>query len=166
MADAGLEPRCLNLKSQHLLEVDEMDSREKFGIDRILRGRALKGPFLAASVSTADTVVAVGAEPESVGGRRTLRKSTRSLGYVIDHSGRELECTVRDISSTGAKAMLNVGPRKPFAAAPSIPETFRLVILQDAVEVDAKLAWTRGNTFGIEFQSAFRPARLSALARM
>jgi hypothetical protein len=145
----------------------KMEFRQKFGIDRILRGKAKRQPFLAAAaVSTADTVVAVRAAPEAVGGRRTQRKSTRSLGYVIDQSGKELECTVRDISSTGAKAMLNAEHRKPFAPAPSLPESFRLVILQDAVEVDAKLAWTRGNTFGIVFQSAFRPTRRSALARM
>jgi hypothetical protein len=139
-----------------------MESRGKFGIDRILRGKTPTGTPLAASVSAADAVVAT----EPVGGRRTRRKSTRSLGYVIDHAGRELECTLRDISSSGAKAMLNMGPRKPFVPTPSIPASFRLVILQDAVEVDAKLAWIRGDAFGIEFQSTFRPTRRSALARM
>jgi hypothetical protein len=143
-----------------------MESRGKSGIDRILRGKAPRMPLRAASASIAGIDAAVNTETEPVGGRRTRRKSTRSLGYVIDHAGRELECTLRDISSSGAKATLSMGPRKPFVPTPSIPESFRLVILQDAVEVDAKLAWTRGDTFGIEFQSTFRPTRRSALARM
>jgi hypothetical protein len=137
-----------------------MNTRDKFGIERISRAKSLNMRPVIGKESSAVT------QSSAADNRRALRKSTRSLGYIIDQSGNELECTLHDLSSTGAKATLNLGPRKPFEATPSIPPTFRLVIVQDGIEVDAKLAWTRANTFGIHFESTFRPASLSALARM
>jgi len=42
----------------------------------------------------------------------------------------------------------------------SLPTEFKLVITNDRIEVDCKLAWQRGVEIGVIFQSAFRPLRM------
>lgn len=92
--------------------------------------------------------------------RRAPRKTTRSLAQLVcARTGQELECIVQDISATGAKARLQGRTRQPFAPAVQIPAEFRLIIPNDGIEIDCRLAWTDDATFGIAFLSGFRPAR-------
>ena len=55
-----------------------------------------------------------------------------------------LDCTMRDISETGAK-VIAVKPAE-------VPEKFRLILITDQVMRDAKVVWRRGREIGVEFE--------------
>lgn len=78
----------------------------------------------------------------------------------FDSTRPQQPVTVQDISATGAKLLL-LGVAKPaFGTVSSLPTEFKLVITNDRIEVDCKLAWQRGVEIGVIFQSAFRPLRM------
>jgi hypothetical protein len=55
-----------------------------------------------------------------------------------------LDCTMRDISDTGAKVI---------AMQPAqVPDQFRLILITDQVMRDAKVVWRRGREIGVEFE--------------
>ena len=92
--------------------------------------------------------------------RRERRKETRCLGYIVAPGSRkELECVVLDMSSSGAKLKLAGVASNPFAAPVVFPQTFKLIIRNDRIEVDCVSCWSQGATCGITFASPFRPTR-------
>lgn len=93
--------------------------------------------------------------------RAAPRKTTRSGAMLrFDNSRPQQPVTVQDISATGAKLTL-LGVVKPaFGMVSTMPDEFKLVITNDRIEVDCKLAWQRGVEIGVVFQSGFRPVRM------
>jgi hypothetical protein len=63
-----------------------------------------------------------------------------------------IDCTVRDLSETGAKLLCS----DPGA----IPNEFRLVLTADRMMRDVKVAWRRPDMLGVQFESAPRKAPL------
>lgn len=66
-----------------------------------------------------------------------------------------MECTVLDMSGTGARLRISV-VRKAFQPDPDVPAAFKLVIARDNLVVDCQRAWRDGETVGVSFASAFR----------
>ena len=92
--------------------------------------------------------------------RRERRKETRCLAYIVaPNSRKELECVVLDMSSSGAKLRLAGVASSPFAAPVVFPQSFKLIIRNDRIEVDCVLCWSKGATCGVTFASPFRPTR-------
>jgi len=72
------------------------------------------------------------------------RKATILEGRIrIDNGAQEVECTVRDLSDTGAQIL----------APPSVdlPREFDLNIPKRAQSVRAQVVWSRGRSHGIAF---------------
>ena len=82
--------------------------------------------------------------------RRTARRKTLKAGKVVMSDWTIIDCTVRDMSQTGA--------RLEFAAIAVLPPEFRLLIVSSNELVPAKLAWHRGTTAGVEFTGPAVPA--------
>jgi PilZ domain len=71
---------------------------------------------------------------------------------LLPHQLSALDCTVKDISDTGAKLI---------CAVESITcEEFRLVITADRMMRDVKIAWRRPDMVGVKFTSEPRKAPL------
>ncbi len=123
---------------------------------------------ISAPAASSQEAGAANATPASAADdRQAKRKSTIIRGYIICGStGQETECTVLDMSATGARVKLNLPPPRPFESPRKTPEAFRLIIPADGKEVDGELAWTSGSQIGIHFTSAFRAAKADALRRM
>ncbi len=93
--------------------------------------------------------------------RRTPRKTLRTLGQITHpRSAQPIDCTIVDLSATGAKITLGVsGQRKAFVPTFDIPELFCLQIPRDNIQVDCRLAWQSDTALGAQFLAAFRPIR-------
>jgi hypothetical protein len=93
--------------------------------------------------------------------RRTPRKTLRTLGHITHpRSAQAVDCTVMDLSSTGAKISLGVGgQRKAFVPTFDIPQMFCLQIPRDNISVDCQIAWQTDNMLGVKFLSTFRPLK-------
>lgn len=94
--------------------------------------------------------------------RLAPRKATRTIGYLVA-TGLEsaVECTLVDLSASGAKIRVAAAARKAFAAALVLPEEFRIEIPRDRLEIDCKLAWQKQEMAGVSFLSSFRPMKAS-----
>jgi hypothetical protein len=94
--------------------------------------------------------------------RRATRKATRTIGYILspDLNG-PIECTVLDLSASGAKIQVGAAVRKAFTAALKLPDEFRIEMPRDRLEVDYKLAWQKQDMVGVSFLTAFRPLKAS-----
>lgn len=69
----------------------------------------------------------------------------KAARIFLPRSQSIIDCTVRDVSDTGAKV---------FCAQPSeVPDEFRLVILQDNTIRDVKVMWRKSDSLGIHFTS-------------
>jgi hypothetical protein len=69
-----------------------------------------------------------------------------------------LDCTVRDVSATGARLELDrVGLRKATVEV-RLPDYCCLFFCPDRTEVDCRLAWQDGRHFGVQFLGAIRPS--------
>lgn len=97
---------------------------------------------------------------KSFDARRARRKPMLTIGE-IDVPGRDagIECTVLDLSTTGAKLRLTAGKPRAFTPAVVLPETFRLIIARDHIAMDCRLAWRVEDMVGVAFESGFKPLR-------
>ncbi len=69
----------------------------------------------------------------------------KAAKILLPRSYTTVDCTVRDVSDTGAKV---------FCADPAIvPDDFRLVILQDNTIRDVKVKWRKADSIGVYFTS-------------
>ena len=93
-------------------------------------------------------------------GRYAPRKALRSAA-VLRFAGKrgQVSCLVLDISATGAKLRLQLLDTQPFDASMTVPQEFMLVLPNDHIEIDCKLAWRTENDIGVVFVSNFRPVR-------
>jgi hypothetical protein len=98
-------------------------------------------------------------------GRRALRKTMRTLGEIVaDGAQRSIECTVLDMSSTGARLKVGGAVRKAFEPALNIPETFALHVTRDNISVECRLAWREKDMIGVSFTSTFKSLRAAKRA--
>ncbi len=83
------------------------------------------------------------------GKREAVRQRTLKGGTIVYGDGIfAAQCSVRDLSESGAKLKLT--------GSVTIPDTFVLTIEVDSVEYDCKVAWRTPDELGVEFTS---PAR-------
>lgn len=69
---------------------------------------------------------------------------------LFPNSLSAIDCTIRDLSQTGAKIV---------CADPAVvPDEFRLVVLVDMVMRDVKVAWRKPDQIGVHFTSEPRRA--------
>jgi PilZ domain len=69
----------------------------------------------------------------------------KSAKVIFNHNQSVLDCTVRDISVTGARLVM--------ANADLLPDTIRFLLTQENVIRDANVVWRRGQLVGIHFTS-------------
>ena len=90
----------------------------------------------------------------------------RSVAFLkLEGSPSQFSCLVQDISSTGARLRVELVDIEPFDPSMSLPETFKLILPNDRIEIDCKLAWRRAQDIGILFTSNFQPVQLPVKAR-
>lgn len=58
-----------------------------------------------------------------------------------EDSSLTIDCTIRDLSATGALVEL--------AAPQLLPKTLRLLVIKEGVVFDTEVAWRRGNRMGL-----------------
>jgi hypothetical protein len=81
--------------------------------------------------------------------RQHKRFRTLKEGRIIDPHGRTtLDCTIRDMSFTGARVQL--------VSAIIIPEHFELLIVREDMIIPARRRWQRGTSLGLEFTGPSR----------
>jgi len=76
--------------------------------------------------------------------RKSARRRTLKAGKVILPNGAVIDCSIRDISETGA--------RLEFAAVIVLPSEFDLLIVSSQTRTAAELLWHRGLNAGIRFR--------------
>ena len=86
----------------------------------------------------------IGSETRSAPRRRILKAGF--IAYNDRHS--TLPCTVRDLSTTGARLRVN--------CSVAAPDTFELIIELDGLEVDCHVVWRKATDIGVRFLSAPR----------
>lgn len=81
--------------------------------------------------------------------RRAPRRRILKSGLVAYNDRHAtLSCTVRDISSTGARVRVE--------GSVSAPDTFDLVIHIDGLEASCEVVWRNGSEIGVRFLAAPR----------
>ena len=77
--------------------------------------------------------------------RQAQRRTTLKGGRIVFNAGRStIDCTVRNMSSRGAKLLVN--------SVVGIPDTFDLV-LDGSVKQSCRVTWRRLKEIGVEFRS-------------
>ena len=77
--------------------------------------------------------------------RQAQRRTTLKGGRIVFNAGRStIDCTVRNMSSRGAKLLVN--------SVVGIPDTFDLV-LDGSVKQSCHVTWRRLKEIGVEFRS-------------
>ena len=80
--------------------------------------------------------------------RRSETRRRVFKGGVITFEGAGIDCTVRNMSGSGAALDI--------AEAANIPPTFRLAIKADDFIARCRVVWNKGRRFGIAFDSTRR----------
>jgi hypothetical protein len=87
--------------------------------------------------------------PRIVNGRKAPRNKTYLGGKLVYGDGTFVrDCTIRDLSETGAKIALPVGE--------FIPERIFLLSRHRPIAYDAKISWIRAPQFGLSFIKAYQ----------
>lgn len=82
--------------------------------------------------------------------RRQHRRRTLKQAKVILSDWSSMDCTIRDVSDSGA--------RIEFEGAVSLPAEFRVLFVTEQEIVPAERLWQRGLSAGVAFTGARRPA--------
>jgi hypothetical protein len=93
-----------------------------------------------------------GATPADDGGehhRAAHRQRTLKAAKVVLTDWTTIDCTIRDISATGARLV--------FGDAFALPEEFRVLIVMTDMVVPVRLLWQRGLTVGVSFTGPEEP---------
>jgi PilZ domain len=75
--------------------------------------------------------------------RGDLRQRVLKSGRIVLEDLHGIECTLRDVSATGAKLMV----KKP----DDVPDTFRLIISADSTIRPVKVMWRKPDSVGVQF---------------
>jgi len=82
--------------------------------------------------------------------RSAHRQRTLKAAKVVLTDWTTIDCTIRDISATGARLV--------FSAAFALPETFRVITVMANTIVPVRLLWQRGTAAGVAFTGPEEPA--------
>jgi hypothetical protein len=93
-----------------------------------------------------------GADSEGAGDehRRQHRRRTLKQAQVVLSDWSTINCTIRDVSETGA--------RLEFSGAVSLPDEFRVLFMTEKEIVPAERLWQRGLSAGVAFTGPRQPA--------
>ncbi len=79
--------------------------------------------------------------------KRTSQRRTVLKGQVLfNNRASVFDCTVRDLSATGAQLI--------FADVSALPPKFELEIPSKDMRVQARVIWSRGQNHGVRFDQA------------
>ena len=101
-------------------------------------------------------VVDVTEDEKRVAARRKVLKAAKIVSLDLK---TVLTCTIKDMSETGAKLVVEISS--------AIPNVFYFYLLSDNTIRDATVVWRRSGQIGVHFTSAAKPAptSLKALSR-
>jgi hypothetical protein len=92
--------------------------------------------------------------------RFAARRKTKMKAIIrVAGSQQQTNCTVADISSTGALLKLPVEMHTVSRAGEHVPARFTLFMPTQRTEIDCELAWRSGNRIGARFTSALRQVK-------
>lgn len=81
--------------------------------------------------------------------RRAPRRRVLKAGIAASNDRRlTVNCTVRDLSDTGARLRIE--------GSMTVPDTFELIIELDGLEAPCQVVWRKGGEVGVKFLSAPR----------
>ena len=88
--------------------------------------------------------------------RKSVRKTTKLTGVIrCDGSSLDIDVLVNDMSMHGVR--LTIDRNNPYRRVPSanpyIAQTFKLEIPFDKMDVQCKLVWRKGDSFGAVFST-------------
>jgi hypothetical protein len=90
--------------------------------------------------------------------RHEVRFRTYKQGLAIFNDGwSTYSCLIREMSQEGAKLSLS--------AQSSLPEHFRLMIVNDKIIIPVERAWRRGDKVGVKFEGSSRRTAQGASKR-
>lgn len=96
-------------------------------------------------------------EQEVLNKRWAKRKPASTPAKILfDGISTPFECTVRDISSTGAQIEMAKNKFNPDGNSEAVPNHFTLIIPLDRIAVDCQSMWRRGTRLGVKFTSMVR----------
>lgn len=96
-------------------------------------------------------------EQEVLNKRWAKRKPASTPAKLLfDGISTPFECTVRDISSTGAQIEMAKNKFNPDGNSEAVPNHFTLIIPLDRIAVDCQSMWRRGTRLGVKFTSMVR----------
>lgn len=94
-----------------------------------------------------DPQVIANEQPTENPERRTSRRGRALLaGKLVYGDGFSADCTIRDLTATGAKVTL--------PAHQLVPKDFYLIVIRDGMAHKARTLWTRYPHAGLEFESS------------
>ena len=82
--------------------------------------------------------------------RSSTRRRALKAGKVVLTDWTVIDCTIRDMSDTGA--------RLEFSGPTNLPEEFQLLIVSTNVLLPAARTWQRGLSSGVRFTGPAKPA--------
>ena len=85
------------------------------------------------------------AEVQAVDEHRTVPRRRLLKTGKISFGGGTIDCTVRNLSETGAALEVN--------SPVGIPEHFTLVIEPNAIHVPSRIVWRKDTRIGVHFQT-------------
>lgn len=89
--------------------------------------------------------------------RWAFRKAGLFAAFIVsDRLQGTVNCLVRDMSATGARIVLQVDRNSLVASAAGLPDTFKLILDYDQVEVDCQVAWRNERALGVRFLSKLK----------
>ena len=95
-----------------------------------------------------DPIDSAGPPPRVVNGRRAVRKRTLLSGRVVyGEDDRVRDCTIRDLSETGARITLAKGE--------IIPTRVFLIDKRTATAYEARVTWIKAPDFGLSFVNSY-----------
>lgn len=96
-------------------------------------------------------------ERETLNKRWAKRKPASTPAKILfDGISTPFECTLRDISSTGAQIEMTRNKFNPDGSSDTVPNHFTLIIPLDRIAVDCLSMWRRGSRLGVKFTSMVR----------
>jgi hypothetical protein len=96
-------------------------------------------------------------EAEQMNKRWAKRKATATPAKILfDGISTPYDCTLRDISSTGAQVEMTRTKLNPDGSADNLPSYFTLIMPLDKTAVECQSMWRRGSKVGARFVGMVR----------
>jgi hypothetical protein len=110
---------------------------------------------LAAAVNRPSA--ATSSQAAATNSRWARRKPANTPAKILfDGITTPFECTVRDISSTGAQIEMLRTKMNPEASHGAVPNDFTLIVTLDRTAVECRSMWRRGARMGVRFLGMVR----------